>query len=207
MLTNKPWIYASIYKYQGQLSVFNYENGPTYRCLFPSTTNRNVSCAEVGVIGVLPGILGVLQASEAIKMILKLGSVISGKLKIIDLLTHRDQLISLQRDDEQVDKVQSRGLTPEVIRCELTSEDKLYLDVREPFEEPRPDQPNVLNIPVSQLKERHHEIPTESRVYVFCQSGIRSREAIEFLNEAFGFNNLENVEAGIQSIIKEETHV
>lgn len=207
VLTNKPWIYASIYKYQGQLSVFNYENGPTYRCLFPSTTNRNVSCAEVGVIGVLPGILGVLQASEAIKMILKLGSVISGKLKIIDLLTHRDQLISLQRDDEQVDKVQSRGLTPEVIRCELTSEDKLYLDVREPFEEPRPDQPNVLNIPVSQLKERHHEIPTESRVYVFCQSGIRSREAIEFLNEAFGFNNLENVEAGIQSIIKEETHV
>lgn len=206
VLTNKPWIYASIYKYQGQLSVFNYANGPTYRCLFPTTTNRNVSCEEVGVIGVLPGILGILQATEAIKMILNAGSVISGKLKIIDLLTHQDQIISLPRNEEQIEKVKSRGLKPEIISCELASTDKLYLDVRDPYEDPRPENSNILSIPLNQLEDRHHEIPTDHQVYVFCQSGIRSVEAIEYLNARFGFTNLVNVEDGIQSILKKENH-
>lgn len=161
VLTNKPWIYASIYKYQGQLSVFNYEDGPTYRCLFPTTTNQNVSCEEVGVIGVLPGVLGTLQATEAIKMILKAGNVLSGKLKIIDLLTNRDQIISLQRNDEEVEKVKNRGLKPEIIECELESKDNLYLDVRDPFDEPKPRNSNVLSIPMNQLEERHHEIPKD----------------------------------------------
>ncbi|MCG2587278.1 HesA/MoeB/ThiF family protein [Rhodohalobacter sulfatireducens] len=206
VLTDKPWIYASIYKYQGQLSVFNYESGPTYRCLFPTTTNQNVSCEEVGVIGVLPGVLGTLQATEAIKMILNAGSVISGKLKIIDLLTNQDQLIKLQKNAEQVEKVKSRGLKPEIIECELASADKLYLDVREPYEEPRPQNSNIISIPLNQLKARHHEIPKDRQVHVFCQHGIRSKNAIEYLSDNFGFTNLVNVEDGIQSILKEETH-
>lgn len=206
VLTNKPWIYASIYKYQGQLSVFNYEGGPTYRCLFPTTTNQNVSCEEVGVIGVLPGVLGTLQATEAIKIILNAGSVLSGKLKIIDLLTNRDQIISLQRNEEQVEMVKSRGLKPEIIECELESVDNLYLDVRDPFEEPKPRNSNVLSIPMNQLEERHHEIPKDRQVHVVCQSGIRSQNAIEYLSTNFGFTNLVNVDDGIQSILKQETH-
>lgn len=206
VLTNKPWIYASIYKYQGQLSVFNYENGPTYRCLFPTTMNRNVSCEEVGVIGVLPGILGTLQATEAIKMILQTGDILSGKLKVIDLLTHQDQMINLQRNEEQVEKVKNRGLKPEIIRCELASTDKLYLDVRDPYEEPRPQNPNILSIPLNQLEDRHHEIPTDQQVYVFCQSGIRSMKAVEYLHANYGFTNLVNVEDGIQSILKQESN-
>lgn len=205
VLTNKSWIYASIYKYQGQLSVFNYENGPTYRCLFPTTTNQNVSCEEVGVIGVLPGVLGTLQATEAIKMILKTGSVISGKLKIIDLLTNQDQLINLQRNTEQVQKVKNRGLKPEIIECELDSADKLYLDVREPFEEPRPQNANIISIPLNQLKNRYQEIPKDRQVHVFCQVGIRSKNAIEYLSDNFGFTNLVNVDDGIQSILKQES--
>lgn len=206
VLTNKPWIYASIYKYQGQLSVFNYEDGPTYRCLFPTTTNQNVSCEEVGVIGVLPGVLGTLQATEAIKMILKTGSVISGKLKIIDLLTHQDQLINFQRNEEQVEMVKNRGLKPEIIECELASADKLYLDVREPYEEPRPQNSNIISIPLNQLKDRYQEIPKDRQVHVFCQHGIRSKNAIEYLQEKHGFTNLVNVDDGIQSILKQETH-
>ena len=204
ILTNKPWIYASIYKYQGQLSVFNYENGPTYRCLFPTMTKQNVSCEEVGVIGVLPGVLGTLQATEAIKMILNTGSVISGKLKIIDLLKHQDQMINLQRNEEQIEKVKARGLKPEIIQCELESTDKLYLDVRDPYEEPRPRNSNILDIPMNELGDRHDEIPKDRQVHVVCQSGIRSKKAIEYLNKSFGFTNLVNVEDGIQSILKQE---
>ncbi len=206
VLTNKPWIYASIYKYQGQLSVFNYEGGPTYRCLFPTTTNQNVSCEEVGVIGVLPGVLGTLQATEAMKMILNTGSVISGKLKIIDLLSHQDQVINFQRNEELIDRVRNRGLKPEIIKCELVSNDKLYLDVRDLFEEPKPRNSNVLCIPLNQLEDRLHEIPKDQQVHVFCQSGIRSKKAIEYLSSNFGFTNLVNVDDGIQSILKQETH-
>ncbi|NBC67161.1 MAG: molybdopterin-synthase adenylyltransferase MoeB [Bacteroidetes bacterium] len=206
VLTNKPWIYASIYKYQGQLSVFNYEDGPTYRCLFPTTTNQNVSCEEVGVIGVLPGVLGTLQATEAIKMILNAGHVLSGKLKVIDLLTNQDQLISLKRNEDEVEKVKSRGLKPEIIECELASTEKLYLDVRDPFEEPRPRNSNVLSIPMNELEKRYDEIPKDRQVLVVCQSGIRSQKAIEYLQEKHGFTNLVNVEDGIQSIIKQENY-
>jgi sulfur-carrier protein adenylyltransferase/sulfurtransferase len=206
VLTGKPWIYASIYKYQGQLSVFNYEDGPTYRCFFPSATNRNVSCEEVGVIGVLPGVLGVLQASEAIKLILNTGNILSGQLKIIDLLTLQDQVISFRKNDEQVEKIKARGLEPEIIQCELVSTDTLYLDVRDVYEEPRPQNQNIITIPLNQLEERHHEIPKDQQIYVFCQSGIRSVEAIEYLNIHFGFTNLVNVEKGIQSILKQENH-
>lgn len=206
VLTNKPWIYASIYKYQGQLSVFNLEGGPTYRCLFPTMTNQNVSCEEVGVIGVLPGVLGILQATEAIKMILNAGNVLSGKLKIIDLLTNQDQFLSLQRNKEQVEKVRNRGLKPEIIECELESTDQLYLDVREPYEEPQPKDSNVLSIPMNQLEKRHDEIPKDRQVHVVCQHGIRSKNAIEFLSKNFGFTNLVNVEDGIQSIIKQENY-
>jgi len=206
VLTGKPWIYASVFKYQGQLSVFNYNNGPTYRCLFPAPTDRNVSCEEVGVIGVLPGILGILQAAEAIKMILNAGNILSGRLRILDLLTHQDQMISLSRNEEQVERVKTRGLKPEIITCELASTDTLYLDVRDAYEEPRPQNRNILNIPLNQLQDRHQEIPTDRQVYVFCQTGIRSVEAIEYLNGRFGFTNLVNVEDGIQSIIKQENH-
>lgn len=206
VLTHKPWIYASIYKYQGQLSVFNYENGPTYRCLFPTTTNRNVSCEEVGVIGVLPGVLGTLQAAEAIKIVLNTGSILSDKLKVIDLLTHQDQMINLQRNEEQIEKVKNRGLKPEIIHCELASTDKLYLDVREPYEEPQPQNSNILSIPLNQLEKRHLEIPKDQQVYVVCQSGIRSMKAIEYLKANYGFTNLVNVEDGIQSILKQENY-
>ncbi|NBC02790.1 MAG: molybdopterin-synthase adenylyltransferase MoeB [Bacteroidetes bacterium] len=206
VLTNKPWIYASIYKYQGQLSVFNYGGGPTYRCLFPTKTNQNVSCEEVGVIGVLPGVLGTLQATEAIKMILNAGHVLSGKLKVIDLLTNQDQLISLKRNEDEVEKVKSRGLKPEIIECELQSTDKMYLDVRDPFEEPKPTNSNVLSIPMNQLEKRYDEIPKDRQVHVVCQHGIRSKNAIEYLQEKHGFTNLVNVEDGIQSIIKQENY-
>lgn len=200
--TDKPWVYASIYKYQGQLSVFNYKNGPTYRCLFPKISSKDISCEETGVIGVLPGILGTLQAAEALKIILGIGDVLSGRLKIVDTLTMHDQLIYFERDEDQVTFVKERDLELEAINCKLKSPETIYLDVREPFEQPKPVSENILYIPLNQLKERHSEIPKGQTIHVFCQSGIRSEKAIQLLSEKFGFTNLHNVQDGVQSIIE-----
>jgi sulfur-carrier protein adenylyltransferase/sulfurtransferase len=202
VLVNRPWVYASIYKFQGQLSVFNYQNGPTYRCLFPKSPSHNINCEETGVLGVLPGILGTLQATEAMKIILQLGTTLSGKLKIVDTLTMQDQIISFERDDEQINRVKDRGLALEAINCELQNNDLCFLDVREPFEQPNPVSKKILNIPLGQLGNRYHEIPKDQVVQVYCQTGIRSEKAVEFLSREYGFTNLLNVKGGIQSILK-----
>lgn len=209
VLTDTPWIYASIYKFQGQLSVFNYKGGPTYRCLFPATNDRNVSCEEVGVMGPLPGVLGTMQASEAIKIILKNSNVLSGKLKVIDLMSHRDQLIEFQRNESEIEKVKNRGIISEIYRCTPEVGDEFYLDVRDPFEEPQLDAMNSINIPMSRLDEKQSDIPTDQPVHVICQTGKRSRQAIEQLQIKYGFTNLVNVDGGIQAIMKknkQESH-
>ena len=196
----KPWIYASIYKYEGQLSVFNYKNGPSYRCLFPQVPKKDISCEATGVLGVLPGILGTYQATEAIKLILGIGNALSGKLKIIHTLTMQEQLISFQRNEVIIQQTITNPLKPEELTCELQDTRNTYLDVREPHEQPKPSNP-TLNIPLSELMERYLEVPTEPKIYVFCQSGIRSKKAISFLNER-GYKNLINVEGGIETLLK-----
>lgn len=202
ILTEKPLVYASVYKFQGQISVFNYQNGPSYRCLFPSVSNKNVSCEVTGILGILPGLLGIQQATEALKIILGIGEVLSGKLKLMDTLTQQDQLISIKQNPAQIAMVKERGLQLEQILCELKSSKTFYLDVREPFEEPKTKSKNVLNIPLGELPNRHQEIPKNVEVHVFCQTGIRSRKAIELLTTNFGFKNLHHVDDGIKPIIK-----
>lgn len=109
---NKPFVFAALYKFEGQLSVFNYNNGPTYRCLFPSPPKAGEvpNCEEAGVMGVLPGILGLYQANEVIKLILNLGDSLSGLLLSINLLTNQHNLISFKRNEAEVDKIKERNL-------------------------------------------------------------------------------------------------
>ncbi|WP_420577239.1 ThiF family adenylyltransferase [Ekhidna sp.] len=203
VLLDKPFVGASIYKYQGQLAVFNYQNGPTYRCLYPKHNFKdNNNCEDTGVLGVLPGVMGVMQATEALKMVLGIGNVLSGTLKLVDTLSSSDQLIRFKRNESQVGMVKNRPLQLEQITCELIDSNKMYLDVRELYEEPQAHQKGVLQIPLNQLKDRSEEIPTDQEVYVFCQSGIRSKKAINLLEKEFGFTNLVDVEGGIESIIK-----
>lgn len=192
---DKPFVGASIYKYQGQLSVFNYKGDPSYRCLYPTHHYKdNSNCEETGVLGALPGILGTLQAAETLKLILGIGSVLSGKLKIIDTLTMQDQLIAFQRNDDEVNRVKAEPLKLEEAICTIKDQDRIYLDVREPFEQPRPTNDHVLQIPLNELKTRHEEIMRDKKVYVYCQSGIRSKKAIALLEKEYGFDNL--VDAG-----------
>jgi adenylyltransferase/sulfurtransferase len=201
VLSDKVFVGASIYKYQGQLSVFNYQKGPTYRCLYPTQQiNDNSNCEESGVLGVLPGIMGSMQASEVLKIILEIGTVLSGKLKIFDTLTMDSQMISFKRNQDQIDLVKNRPLQLEAIRCTLVEKGVIYLDVREPYEQPRPEHKRLINIPLGELEQRHSEVPKTEEVHVFCQSGIRSKKAISILAKEYGFTNLVDVEGGIETI-------
>lgn len=201
ILTGKAWIYASIYKNEGQISVFNYQNGPSYRCLFPKTTRQNVSCEATGVLGVTPGILGMLQAAEVLKIILEAGTVLSGKLKLMNILYGTEQVLNIQKRPEEIEKIKKEGIIPVRINCELKDPGKTYLDVREDFEQPKVNSEKVIHIPLGKLKDRLKEIPDMEEVLVFCRSGKRSQEAIEMLQKDFGFRNLKNVEGGIEKII------
>ncbi|QCK15456.1 molybdenum cofactor biosynthesis protein [Mangrovivirga cuniculi] len=201
VLTDKPWVYASVYKNEGQISVFNYEDGPSYRCLFPITTKQNISCESTGVLGVTPGLLGILQATEIIKMILGRGSVLSGKLKLINVMQGTEQILTIQKRPEEIEKVKLQGIIPERLNCELKIKTKVYLDVREEFEQPEVHSENVIHIPLSNLRDRFNEIPVKDEVWVFCRSGVRSAKAIDLLKRDFGLQNLKNVEGGLETII------
>ena len=204
ILTDKPMVYGSIYKFQGQLSVFNYKNGPSYRCLFPEHHEQDVNnCVEVGVLGVVPGMLGTLQASEALKIILGVGKVHAGQLKLIDVLTLSDQLISFERKEEEIARVKKKGIQNMSIDCEVVNvqDASLYLDVRESFEQPQLEKDRLMQIPLNQLSQRYQEIPMDEDVVVCCQSGIRSEKAIHYLRDNFGFENLKNLEGGVVSLM------
>ena len=203
--TGKPMVSASIYKFQGQISVFNFRNGPSYRCLFPEHhTHDTNNCEEVGVIGVLPGILGTLQASEVIKIILGKGNVLAGKVKLIDTLSLNEQVIDFDRKEEQIKIAMEQELKVATVDCERIQMNfsELVLDVREHFETPKLDTSNLLHIPLHQIANRHEEIPVDQRVIVCCQSGKRSQKAIELLSKEFGFSNLVNLEGGVQNLNK-----
>lgn len=203
LLADKPWVYASVYKYEGQLSVFNYQNGPSYRCLFPHKDPvRGISCEETGVLGALTGILGSYQAAEALKIILKTGQLLNGKLKTIHMLTMQEQTLTLHRNEAILAEVKARPLQLESVNCSLANEDHYYLDLRESHEQPQPGNGNVLRIPLSSLRQRYREIPRIETVHAYCQSGIRSREAVQWLRREHGFDNVVNVEGGIRTILK-----
>lgn len=201
ILTGKAWVYASIYKNEGQLSVFNYQDGPSYRCLFPKTTRQNVSCEATGVLGVTPGILGLLQAAEALKIMLGAGQVLSGKLKLMNIILGTEQVLNLQKRPEEIERIRNEGIIPVRIACEIKDTGKTYLDVREDFEQPKVNSEKVIHIPLGKIKDRFREIPQKEEVFVFCQSGKRSQKAVEMLQKDFGFQNLKNVDGGIETII------
>jgi adenylyltransferase/sulfurtransferase len=200
LLADKPWIYASVHRFQGQLSVFNCENGPTYRCLFPEPGARALTCEETGVLGVVPGVLGLMQAAEALKWILRTGQLLSGRLKLLDLLTMQEETLRFARNEAEVERVKRQGITPLAMHCVHARGGVWYLDVREPHEQPRLRGEQVLEIPLGQLRARHAEIPRGTDVFVVCQSGRRSAEAIALLEAEFGFGRLRQVAGGIQHL-------
>lgn len=213
IITNKPLVYGAIYKFEGQVSVFNYQNGPTYRCLFPEPPKAGSvpSCSEIGVLGVLPGIIGSMQANEVLKIVLDLGNVLSGKLFTYDCLTNRSSSFGIHRVETEVSKVLDTANHFETIDydlfCgiqkvnEITAKEAFFIknawfiDVREPHEQPKIESLHPIYIPLGELKEKANTITKEKEIILFCQSGIRSKKAVEILFQE-GFKNVSHIKGG-----------
>ncbi|MCB9195495.1 MAG: ThiF family adenylyltransferase [Flavobacteriales bacterium] len=217
VITDTPLVYGAIYKFEGHISVFNYKKGPSYRCLYPKKRNTtNLSCSDVGVLGILPGIVGTQQACEAIKIILGFDGVLSGTIMTYNALIPEYRRIQLERNEAQIEKakiveatfeqahadsfcdlpiIMSKQISRDDFFSEKTQND-VILDVREVSEKPDLDFTTVINIPLDQLKQRVNEIPKEKRIFVICQKGVRSLKAVSIL-ESLGYDYIINVKNGM----------
>ena len=195
VLLKKPVVFGSIFKFEGQVSVFNYNNGPTYRCLFPTPPKPNTvpNCSDVGVLGVLPGLIGVLQANEVFKIISGLGDVLSGKLLTYNMLTMAQLVLNFKKNDTiQIKNLENNyefacGITTNHLKItidQLNKESEKYnlLDVRE-HDERALYHIGGQHIPLGELVKRTHEVFTNKDLVVYCKSGLRSQKAIQILKE------------------------
>jgi len=228
VLEGKPLVYASIFQFDGQATVFNHKQGPCYRCLYPEPPPPGLvpSCAEGGVLGVLPGVIGILQATEAVKIILDAGKSLSGRLLLYDALDMKFREMKLHKDPtcpacgenptigdveayeefcglpptEEIDKEEvlaEYDITPSELKAMMDANPDLYvLDVRESHEIAICAIEGTNKIPLGEVSERHLEVPKDQDVVVHCKLGGRSAQAVEFL-QSKGHTNVKNLAGGI----------
>jgi adenylyltransferase/sulfurtransferase len=224
VLLGKPYVYGSIFRFEGQASVLATPDGPCYRCLFrePPPPGLVPSCAEGGVLGVLPGLIGVIQATEAIKLLLGIGETLAGRLLLVDALTMRFRTLTLSRDPdcpacgtreirELIDYEQFCGITPEAtgmhdelgdltppeLATKLTRGDDFDLiDVREPREWNIARLPGARLVPLGTLGQALGALDPAREIVLYCRSGARSAHAKHQL-QAAGFRRARNLTGGI----------
>ncbi|RYU78279.1 molybdopterin-synthase adenylyltransferase MoeB [Hymenobacter persicinus] len=215
--TGRPLISGAIYKFEGQVSVFNYAGGPSYRCLFPTppSATEAPNCDATGVLGVLPGLIGCAQANEALKVILDLGEVLSGRLWVFDALSFQTRILKFPRHAErarisletadpadyaELCQPGLASLTAPQLQLQLSSATPPFLlDVREPEEYATCHLPGATLVPLGSLEHSLARIPRHHPVVVYCHRGGRSAQAIARLQHEFGFDNLLNLQGGIQA--------
>src|SRR5947208_6778685 len=225
VLTGKPNVYGSIFRFEGQASVFATEEGPCYRCLYPEPPPPGLvpSCAEGGVLGILPGLVGVMQATEVIKLILGIGEPLIGRLLLVDALgmkfrelklrknpdcpacgTHPtvtklidyNEFCGIRGEEKPVTETGISEIQVEELKRRLDAGDDLFvLDVREPHEY------QICNIgghliPLGDLPKRVNELDSSREIVAHCRSGVRSAKAVDFLRQA-GFKKVTNLAGGI----------
>jgi sulfur-carrier protein adenylyltransferase/sulfurtransferase len=225
VLTGKPNVYGSIFRFEGQASVFATKDGPCYRCLYPEPPPPGLvpSCAEGGVLGILPGLVGIIQATEAIKLILGAGEPLIGRLLMVDALAMSFRTLKLRKNPEcpacgahptitklidyeqfcgipaaghQEPAVNANDITPEELKRRLDAGDDLFvLDVREPNEYQIANLGGYL-IPLGDLPKRVHELDSSREIVAHCKMGGRSAKAVDFLRQA-GFKKVRNLTGGI----------
>jgi molybdopterin/thiamine biosynthesis adenylyltransferase/rhodanese-related sulfurtransferase len=197
-----PMVYASIHKFEGQLSVFNYQNGPTYRCVFPKEDRLEAipNCNDSGVLGVLPNLLGTMQANEVLKIILEIGAVISGKLLLYNSLDNNFQNIEIQKDKNYTTqfKIEDSSIPDAHF---FIDDNSLIIDIREAYEEPKFDLENVKNVPLSMLDNFLNDVDKNQKIILVCQHGNRSELAVDYLIKK-GFANVFHLQNGIGSLAK-----
>ncbi|RYY11860.1 MAG: hypothetical protein EOO36_18360 [Cytophagaceae bacterium] len=215
---SKPLVSGAIYKFEGQVSVFNYQGGPTYRCLFPEPPSAAEApdCNTTGVLNVLPGLIGTVQATEALKVVLGLGDVLSGRLWLLDTLSFQSRTLRFKRDpvQSQIDLATANpadyvdaSCAPVPPAASLTGSDlrtllaapapPLLLDVRGPLEYQRRHLPGAVLLPLPELAARVAEVPRQGPVVLYCQSGVRSAQAVALL-QSLGFANVQTLSGGLE---------
>ena len=218
LITNKPMVYGSIFRFQGQVSVFNYQNGPTYRCLYPDENSSSVNCTDAGVIGISVGIIGMLQANEVIKMILETGEILSGKILVYNILNNEQQKYDFEKSDSflidrsifeekySIKENLVEEISVEAVLDQMDNEAVLFLDVRNADELPKITFKNSIQIPLMNLENEIEKLDSKQTIYVFCQSGIRSKMAVELLQKK-KFKDVKSVVGGalaMKELLKEE---
>jgi molybdopterin/thiamine biosynthesis adenylyltransferase/rhodanese-related sulfurtransferase/molybdopterin converting factor small subunit len=227
VLLAKPNAYGSIFRFEGQASVFGLPAGPCYRCLYPEPPPPGLvpSCAEGGVLGVLPGIIGTIQAMETIKLILGIGEPLVGRFLIFDALRMKFRELKLRKDPdcpvcgthptvrELIDYDQFCGIVPAAHGAEVPADDRditsvelnerlqrgdpvLVLDVREPQEYQINRIQGSTLIPLGELGQRYAELNADQEIVTQCKSGMRSAKAADFLRQK-GFRRVRNLKGGI----------
>jgi adenylyltransferase/sulfurtransferase len=224
-LLGKPNVYGSIFRFEGQITVFGHPGGPCYRCLYPEPPPPGLvpSCAEGGVLGVLPGIVGTIQAAETLKLIIGVGEALIGRLLLFDALSMTFRALKLRKNPQcpvcgehpvvtkLIDYAEFCGIrgeeapvsnltVPEIAPRDLKSrldrgDDLFILDVREPHEYQICNLQGTL-IPLGELSRRVNELDSSREIVAHCRSGKRSAEAVEFLRNA-GFRKIWNLKGGI----------
>lgn len=220
----KPHVHGCIFRFEGRVSVFVPEKGPCYRCLYlePPPPGEVPSCAEAGVLGVLPGLIGALQATEAIKLITQLGEPLVGSLLCVDTLTMEFKKYAFPRNPECPLCGEKRTITElqdynavcggvgemvegieqvsvqELAEKRARGDDFILLDVREPEELAISHLPDALHVPMDQVPDRLGELPREREILVLCRTGNRSQRVAKLLRE-LGFPKVKNVAGGINA--------
>lgn len=230
VLLKKPNVYGSIFRFEGQVTVFWSEKGPCYRCLYPEPPPPGAvpSCAEGGVLGILPGVIGLLQATEAVKMIIGRGELLVGRLLLYNALDMKFREVKIQKDPdcpacgqnptikalidyeqfcglgrgEEVAAATANGI-PEIAAKELKTmmerkQKFVLVDVREPSEHQIARIPGSRLIPLGEVAQRANELDTADDIVVHCKMGGRSAKAIRILQQ-MGFKKLRNLKGGIQA--------
>jgi len=213
VLTNKPLIFGSIFKFQGQVSVFNHDGSGTYRCLYPTPPAQGSipNCSDVGVLGVLPGIIGSLQANETIKLITKIGEPLVNKLLYFDALTLQQQILQFSKNPEinitaleenyaffcgETDTTNMNSIDATTFLKDKSNYHLLDVRTENEFED---ENIGGLHIPLDELEERMGEIPNSKVLVVICATGRRSAKAIELLLQYNYPKTLLNLEGGIEA--------
>lgn len=189
---SRPLVFGSILRFEGQVSVFNYKGGPTYRCLFPEADEGD-NCEMAGVMGVLPGIIGSYMANEAIKVISEIGEILSGKLLVINTLTNQTNLFhfskgSVEIEEKSVEVKNTDVTSQQLLLADFESinnenpESILLVDVREEYEFEE-DFVGGINIPLPDLPEKLTTMPADKTIVFYCRSGVRSLMAAKLLDK------------------------
>jgi molybdopterin/thiamine biosynthesis adenylyltransferase/rhodanese-related sulfurtransferase len=228
-LLDKPNVYGSIFRFEGQATVFWASRGPCYRCLYPEPPEPGTvpSCAEGGVLGVLPGVVGTIQATEAVKLIIGQGDPLIGRLLLFDALKMKFKELKLRKDPkcplcgenktvtELIDYEFFCGTAPiqqkqvhideidvedveEAIKAGKVPAEIDLLDIREPFEAKIAQIPHSRQISLAEFSKRMHELDSAREIWLYCKDGARSGKAWKMLYDA-GFRKIKNVAGGIDA--------